>query len=360
MYPDETLYPSDTLYLEDSANTLKWNQVGQKFFETGLDKGVLYPKGQTAYSLDSKTIAIDSFTFSLTIPMLKKFTVGLGVKIYATTAIDTYMLGTITSASSMSIDVNVVSFVGSGTYSKWSIVGSGPGVVWNGLTSVDESGSESAKAYYLDGRPFLFLPTPKEFTATIKAYTYPDEFSEIMGLVEATDGMYLDSQQGSSFDLSYRTRVGNDLDGVDFGYKIHLIYNATVSQQGVSYASTSDSVNPTDLSWDIQAVPVRVAGYRPTAHVVIDTRHMNLSTLTTLEAMLYGDGILIPTMPDPQVIFDLLHYSNGITITDNGDGTWSAEGSYDNVYMIDDGVFKIDNVETTDNGDGTYDVTSTL
>lgn len=235
----------------------------------------------------------------------------------------------------------------------------GPAVAWNGLTSVDENGGDSAAAYYIDGRPFLYLPKPKEFTANLKAFTYPDEFSAMMGVAEATDGMYLDSQQGDSFDLSYRTLVGDGVNGSEGHYKIHLIYNATVSPTAVSYQTLSDSVNPIEFSWDIQAVPVAVAGYRATAHIMIDTRHMNPDKLSTIEALIYGDDTTSAAIPDPQTIFDTLSYGDTIVITDNGDGTWTAEGSYHNIYMIGDGIFEIDNVDATDNGDGTYYISST-
>lgn len=259
---------------------LTWSAPSDRIFETGLDRGVLYPKGRSA-------------------------------------------------------------------------------VPWNGLTSVDEAGGESATAYYVDGRPFLFLPKPKEYAATIKAYTYPDEFSELMGSVEAADGMYLDSQMGDSFDLSYRTIVGDLVRGHERGYKIHLIYNATVTPSGVTYATLSDSINPVEFSWEIQAVPVHIEGYRATAHITIDTRHMDQERLSIIEAHIYGDGTTEASMPTPQFILDTLSFGDAIIITDHGDGTWSAEGSYQNIYMIGDGIFQIDNVNAVDNGDGTYYISST-
>lgn len=235
----------------------------------------------------------------------------------------------------------------------------GAAVAWNGLTAVDEGGGDGAAAYYIDGRPFLYLPKPKEFTASIKAFTYPDAFSAIMGITEAADGMYLDSQIGDAFDLSYRTLVGDATTGGSIGYKIHLIYNATVTPQAPGYSSLSDSINPVDLGWDIQAVPVPVAGYRPTAHIIIDTRHMDATHLAQIEALLYGDATTAASMPDPQTIFDLLSFGSAIIITDNGDGTWKAEASYHNLYMIGDGIFEIDNVNAVDHGDGTFTVSTT-
>lgn len=235
----------------------------------------------------------------------------------------------------------------------------GPAVPWNGLTGVDEKGGDSATAYYVDGRPFLFLSKPKEFQATLRAMTYPDEFAPMMGLVEATDGMYLDSQMGDSFDLSYRTLIGDPVSGEKAGYKIHLLYNVSVVPLDKTFSTIADSVNPTEFSWDIQAVPVPVSGYRATAHITIDTRHMDVDRLAQIEGMIYGSPSTLDGLPDPQTIFDTLNFGDTIVIIDNGDGTWTAEGSYKNIYLIGDGVFQIDNVNAVDHLDGTYTISST-
>lgn len=230
---------------------------------------------------------------------------------------------------------------------------------WLGLQSVDEEGGENAAAYYIDGRPFLFLPRPKEYQATLKAVTYPDAFAEIMGVHEVADGMYLDSQQGDSFDLSYRTLVGNVTQGTDHGYKIHLVYNCTVAPQAMTYESMSNSINPTSFSWTIQAVPVPVEGFRPTAHIIIDTRHMDQHKIDAVEEMIYGSDTEVAKMPSPQAIFDLLSFGDTIIVTDNGDGSFDVTGSYENVYMVQDGVFRVDNVDGQDNGDGTFTISTT-
>lgn len=259
---------------------LTWSKIEDRQFETGLDRGVLYPKG-------------------------------------------------------------------------------GAAVVWNGLTAVDEDGGDSSVAYYIDGRPFLFLPRPKEFSASLKAYTYPEEFSELMGVAEAEAGMYLDSQLGDSFGLSYRTLIADSIEGTSFGYKIHLIYNATVAPPGSSYETLSGDINPSEFSWDIKAVPVPIEGFRPTAHVIIDTRHADADKLSLFEALLYGDDTTAASMPDPSTILEMLGYGDSIIITDNDDGTWTAVGSLRNVHMLGEDMFEINNVTATDNGDGTYDISST-
>jgi hypothetical protein len=232
-------------------------------------------------------------------------------------------------------------------------------VSWSGLTSIEEEGGEGAAEYYVDGRPFLYFPKPKEFKAKMNAYMYPDAFSSIIGEVEVADGMYLDSQVGDSFGLSYRTKIVDSIKGDNAGYKIHLIYNATVVPSSKNYGTIGNNINPVEFSWGIQAVPVKVDGYRPTAHITIDTRHMDIARIGELEALIYGTEEELPMMPDAQAIFDLLSFGNAIIITDNGDETWTAEGSYRNIYMIGDEIFEIDNINAVIHGNGTYTISST-
>lgn len=232
---------------------------------------------------------------------------------------------------------------------------------WNGLTNVEESGGEEAIASYIDGRPYLYFPPPKDYAGTLSAYTYPDEFANVMGLqeVDDVDGMYLDSQVGDTFDLSYRTLVGDGVKGQDLGYKIHLVYNATATPQGKTFESLSDNINPTEFSWDLKAVPVAIEGYRPTAHVVIDTRHMTATHIANVEEILYGDDTTAPSMPSPEDLMELLTFGDAIIITDNGDGTWTAEGPRSQLHLIDVDTFTIEDVETTDYGNGTFQVSTT-
>lgn len=232
----------------------------------------------------------------------------------------------------------------------------GDAVPWSGLIGVEETGAEGVTAYYMDGRPYLFVPKPKEYSATIKAYTYPDAFSRMMGIQEIADGMYLDSQQSESFDFSYRTLIGDGVQGVDRGYKIHLVYNATVVPQALNYDSMSTSINVTSLSWEIQAVPVKVEGYRPTAHIIIDTRNMNPQRLSQLEALLYGNEMVAPSMPAPQTVYDLLSFGEGIVVTLNADDkTFNVEGSYEKVYMLNQKAFQINSDDAIDDaGNGKY------
>lgn len=238
----------------------------------------------------------------------------------------------------------------------------GSGVPWNGLISLDEDASPGVNTYYQDGRPYLNVPVPKEFSGTLKAYTYPDIFAEIMGYAQVTQGMYVDSQMGDSFGLTYRTRVGNDLEGVDFGYKIHLVYNAVVGAPSASYQSMSNSISASDFSWGISTSPMPLEGFRPMAHLILDTRTMNPTELAQVEDLLYGTSSSAPILPTPQEVYDLLTVGDHIDIIDNLDGTWTAIGSAENVYLTGPGEFEIDNVNAVipgADGPGSYDVSST-
>lgn len=234
-----------------------------------------------------------------------------------------------------------------------------PAVPWVGLISVDQGGTEESRIYYQDGRPYLHVPIPKEYLGTLSAYTYPDEFSPMMGVPQVAGGLYLDSQNSEQFDLSYRTLVGDSTVGVERGYKIHLIYNATVEDQGVSYESLSNEINPSSFSWQIKAVPVPIPGYRATAHVTIDTQSLSAEKIKMLEDILYGGNESFARLPEPAELLGLMGLSGTITITDNGDQTWKAEGPYQNVQDLGGGQFRITNIDSIDLGDGTYTITTT-
>lgn len=182
----------------------------------------------------------------------------------------------------------------------------GPGVPWNGLIAVDEEGAEGVTPYYADGRPTLYLPRPKEFQATLRAYTYPDEFAPMTGFAEPTDGLLLDSQMSEQFDLSYRTLVGDGLTGTSGAYKIHLVYNAVATPQAISHNTVSADVGVAEFSWTINAVPIRVDGYRATAHIVINSRSVPLSKLQQIEDILYGTPSSAPMIPSPSTLLSIL------------------------------------------------------
>ena len=191
-----------------------WDKTGDRFYETGVEKGVLYP-------------------------------------------------------------------FKSGSYQK--------GVPWNGLTGVTESPSGAEPtALWADNIKYLNLISTEEFGATIEAYTYPDEFMECDGSASITTGVVIGQQGRSMFGLSYVTRVGNDVEGSDHGYKIHIIYGATAKPSDRGYETINDSPEAITFSWEISTTPVEVTSKKPTASVTIDSTKVDSGKLKTLEDILYG------------------------------------------------------------------------
>lgn len=163
------------------------------------------------------------------------------------------------------------------------------GVAWNGLTGVDEnpSGAE-ANAQYADNIKYLELRSAEDFGATVTAYTYPDEFEQCDGSAEPAEGMYIGQQARKMFGMSYRTKIGNDVDGDEHGYYIHLIYGATASPSQRSYKTVNDSPEPIEFSWEVTTTPVNITGYKPVAHVRINSTKADPENLAVLESVLYG------------------------------------------------------------------------
>lgn len=172
----------------------------------------------------------------------------------------------------------------SGVYSK--------GVAWNGITAITESPSGAeATALYADDIKYLNLMSAEEFGATIEAYTYPDEFAECDGTASLVDGVTIGQQVRKTFGLCYRTTVGNDSDGNDHGYKLHIIYGALAAPSEKAYATINDSPEAITFSWEVTTTPVEVTGFKPTATIVIDSTKSDPKKLKALEDILYGkDG----------------------------------------------------------------------
>ena len=211
---------------------LSWDAVGERFYETGVDKGVLYiPDSQGAY-------------------------------------------------------IN--------------------GVAWNGLTSVSESpsGAESPPQY-ADNIKYLNLISAEEFSATIEAFTYPDEFAQFDGLSVPYAGVTIGQQPRKTFGLSYRTQVGNDLEGNDFGYKLHLIYGCQASPSEKAYNTINDSPEAITFSWEISTTPAPVTGGKPTSIITVDSTKVDATALAALEDFLYGTAGTDPSLPTPDAVVAL-------------------------------------------------------
>lgn len=220
---------------------LKWDATGERLFETGVQKGVLYPMGDN------------------------------------------------------------------GAY--------GAGVAWNGLTAVTESPSGAeATPLYADDIKYLELTSAEDFGATLEAYIYPDEFAECDGSANVTKGVKIGQQPRKVFGLCYRTTLGNDVKGNDYGYKLHIVYGAKAAPSEKAYTTINDSPEAITFSWEITTTPVSVTGFKPTAHIEIDSTKVNATKLAALEELLYGkdpttnggsDGV-DPKLPLPDEIIALL------------------------------------------------------
>ena len=165
----------------------------------------------------------------------------------------------------------------------------GKGVAWNGLTAVTESPSGAeATPLYADDIKYLNLLSTEEFGATIEAYTYPDEFAACDGSAALVDGVMIGQQARKTFGLCYRTTIGNDTDGNDYGYKLHIIYGALAAPSEKAYATINDSPEAITFSWEVTTTPVNVTGAKPTASITIDSTKVDPTKLAALEDVLYG------------------------------------------------------------------------
>lgn len=179
----------------------------------------------------------------------------------------------------------------------------GAGVAWNGLTAVTESPSGAeATPLYADDIKYLNLMSNEEFGGTIEAYTYPDEFKACNGEAELAAGITIGQQSRSTFGFCYRTTIGNDTEGNDHGYKLHIVYGALAAVSEKAYATISDSPEAITFSWEFTTTPVNVTGSKPTSCVTIDSTKVDAEKLKTLEAKLYGSESEEPALPMPDEI----------------------------------------------------------
>lgn len=165
------------------------------------------------------------------------------------------------------------------------------GVVWNGLTAVTESPSGAEETpLYADDIKYVVFYSNEEFGATIEAYTYPEEFEQCDGSAELIEGVKVGQQARRSFALVYRTALGNDIQGQDAGYKLHIIYGAKAAPSEKAYATVNDSPEAVTFSWEVSTVPVNVSGLKPTSTVVIDSTKCDPEVLAEIENVLFGSS----------------------------------------------------------------------
>ena len=192
------------------------------------------------------------------------------------------------------------------------------GFAWNGLTTVTESpsGAES-NPQFADNIKYLNLVSAEEFGATIEAFTYPEEFAQCDGTALPSPGLAVGQQGRKQFGLCYRTRVGNDIEGTDHGYKLHLIYGAQASPSEKAYATINDSPEAIAFSWEVSTTPISVGGgLKPTAQIVVDSTKVDSSDLSDLEDILYGTVGDDPRLPTPDEVVSI--FGAGLTSVDLG------------------------------------------
>lgn len=181
------------------------------------------------------------------------------------------------------------------------------GVPWNGLVSVTESPSGAEPTpHYADNIKYLNLMSAEEFGANIEAFTYPDEFAICDGSAEIGEGVVIGQQSRKPFGLSYKTLLGNDTDGTDHGYKIHLIYGALAAPSEKNYATVNDTPEAITFSWEVTTSAVPVLGFKPTAQLVIDSTKITPEQLVSIEKIIYGDETEEARLPLPEEIMGMV------------------------------------------------------
>jgi len=204
------------------------------------------------------------------------------------------------------------------------------GFAWNGLTTVTESPSGAeASPQYADNIKYLNIISAEEFGATIEAFTYPEEFGQCDGTELPSPGVAVGQQGRKIFGLSYRTRVGNDIEGTEFGYKLHLLYGLQAAPSEKAYATINDSPEAIAFSWEITSTPVPVTDHKPTSLIVIDSTVVDAGELAALEDILYGASG-DPELPTPDEVIAL--FGGGGPVAAAGatagiPGTWTPGGS---------------------------------
>ena len=177
------------------------------------------------------------------------------------------------------------------------------GVAWNGLVSVTEqpSGAE-ANPIYADDTKYLNLLSTEEFAATIEAYTYPKEFEQCDGSADLVTGVAIGQQVRKTFGLVYKTTLGNDVDGNEYGYKLHIIYGGSAAPSEKAYQTINDTPEAITFSWEVNTTPVTVTGLKPTSSIVIDSTLVDADKLAALETVLFGDAGVDPRLPLPDEV----------------------------------------------------------
>lgn len=237
----------------------------------------------------------------------------------------------------------------------------GQAAPWNGLIGLEDSSEFEVQSFYLDGAKYLETITPGDFVGKLRAYTYPDEFDLVNGLVAAGEGFRVYEQPPKSFNLSYRSKLGNDVDGSDLGYKIHILYNLIAKPESHSFDTADESgIHPVEFNWTLTGTPAKLHNIRPAVHITIDSTKTDPIILQMIEDQLYGNDLSDPSLPTLEAIAEYFGFLGALVIVDHGDGTWSAideSGGY--ITMLDETSFLIDNADVVIIDTDSYTISST-
>ncbi len=237
----------------------------------------------------------------------------------------------------------------------------GSAVPWNGLREVTEHFNKEISPVYYEGSKIGDIIALVDFSATLKAITYPDDFLELEGLANPRPGMFLGDQKPKRFGLSYRTRIGNDTEGPSVGYKLHLIYNVIATPSDKTNSSVSEDPGLSEFEWSLSSVPEDLPGFRPTAHLILDSRELDPLLLESVENSLYGtEATSALLVPMSEVVAFLIDWAR-VSIIDHGDGTWTAVSNFDGYISVDiNDMFTLTNVNATFLDSTTYEISNTI
>ena len=236
----------------------------------------------------------------------------------------------------------------------------GKAVPWSGLVTVSTQSEKDATAIHFDGKKIHDLVSVGNFLGTIQAITYPDELMALEGYGEISAGVYLEDQPPQTFDFSYRTKIGSDIDPDSTHYKIHVVYNVTAIASDREYSTISDDASMSEFEWEITAVPEEVPGFRPSAKLVIDSRYVDPDLLEAVEVALYGGKTANAKLPPFAELLEMLVGFFRIEIVDNRDGTFTANSDFDGfITKLTTTSYQLDNANIEVVDADTYRISDT-
>lgn len=220
------------------------------------------------------------------------------------------------------------------------------GYAWNGLTGITESPSGAdSNPQYADNIKYVDIRSAEDFGGTIEAFTYPDAWAECDGSAMPQAGVRVGQQGRKPFGLSYRTKVGNDTSGGDYGYKLHMVWGATASPSERAFSTVNDSPEAVGFSWEFSCAPLQVAGYKPVASLEIDSTKVDATALTNLENLLYGTAGVEPQLPSPTDVLAL--FAGTVTAVTPTAPTYNSSTHVVTIPAVTGVVYKINGVAVT-------------